>query len=352
VQVDGTSDKFNGDFLAYFPNSVTARPGDTVSFHENWTGEPHTVTMGTLVEQDLQAAKANPNAQPPVQLPSLITGPGDFDQNAAQPCYLASGPPPADPKTACPTTQQTQTAFDGTQSYYNSGFLPENETFAVKLSPNIKPGQYHYYCNLHGPMMSGTIVVKAKDSSIPSQSDLDKLGTAQKNALVAKVLPAYTQAKAGQFPVPGVKNVAGYGSQDTPTAGINEFIPPTIQAKVGQPVNWAMVGAHTISFGKAPFEPGKYYSKAPDGSWHLNPAFAPAGFPPAPPPNENAPPNAPPTVTPLNGGTYDDTSFKSTGVIQSIPPSIVAPSITFAKAGSYTYVCLIHPKMGGVVTVT
>jgi plastocyanin len=351
VQVDGSTDKFNGSFLAYFPNTVTVRPGDTVSFHENWSGEPHTVTMGTLVDQVLKAADANPNAQPPVNLPSLFTSTGeDFAQNAAQPCFLTSGQPPTDEKTACPKAQQTQPAFDGTQPYYNSGFLAENDTYTVKLSPNTKPGTYRYYCNLHGPMMSGSITVKA--ASVPSQADVDKTGTSQKDALVNKLVPAYNQAKAGQFPLPGVKNVAGYGDPSVQTAAIDEFIPATIQAKVGQPVTWTMVGPHTISFGKAPIEPGKFYNKAPDGSWHLSAAFAPTGFPPAPAPNPNAPPNGPPTVTPLNGGTYDGTSFKSTGVIQSFPPALLAPSITFTKAGTYAYVCLIHPKMGGVVQVT
>ncbi|MBV9039764.1 MAG: hypothetical protein JOZ68_02090 [Acidimicrobiia bacterium] len=100
-------------------------------------------------------------------------------------------------------------------------------------------------------------------------------------------------------------------------------------------------------------EPGKFYSKAPDGAWHLSPAFGPTGFPPAPQPNPNTPPNAPLSVTPLNGGTLGDTTtFKSTGAIQSFPPALVAPSITFTKAGTYTYVCLIHPKMGGVVQVS
>jgi plastocyanin len=349
VQVDGTTDKYNGAFLAYFPNSVTVRPGDTVDFKEMWTGEPHTVTLGTLAQKNIEAGKSNPNAQQ--SLPNLIPG-EDFAQNAAQPCYLASGGPPADANTACSKAQQTQPAFDGTQSFYNSGFLPEGDTFSVKLSPNTKPGTYSYFCLLHGPMMSGSIVVKAKDSSIPSQSDVDKAGTTQKNDLVNKTLPAYNQAKAGQFPAPGVKNVAGYGSPDVQATQINEFIPASIQAKVGQPVSWAVIGAHTISFGKAPIEPGKFYSRAPDGAWHINPAFAPAGFPPAPQPNFNGPPNAPISLTPLNGGSYDGTSFKSTGVIQSFPPAIVAPSITFTKPGSYPFVCLIHPKMGGVVTVS
>ena len=349
VQVDGTTDKFNGDFLAYFPDAVTVHPGDTVDFKENWTGEPHTVTLGSLADKDMSAYKANPNAQQ--SLPSLLSPSNDFAQNAAQPCYLTTGTPPADPNTACSKDQQTQKDFDGTQSFYNSGFLPEGASFSVKLSSSVKPGRYSYFCLLHGPMMSGSITVVGSDKSIPSADTSNKRGDAQKAALVAKVLPAYNQARAGQFPLPGVKNVAGYGDQNTPTVGIDEFIPATIQAKVGQPVNWTMVGPHTISFGKAPIEPGKFYSKAPDGAWHLNPAFAPSGFPAAPPPG-NGPPNGPPTVTPLNGGTYDGTSFKSTGVVQSFPPSLVAPELTFTKPGTYAYVCLIHPKMGGVVQVS
>ena len=53
VNVDNQSDKFNAGFLAYFPDDVTVRPGDTVEFKENFSGEPHSVTFGTLVESGL-----------------------------------------------------------------------------------------------------------------------------------------------------------------------------------------------------------------------------------------------------------------------------------------------------------
>src|SRR5437763_15225805 len=95
VDVDGKADTFNAAFLAYFPNTVTARPGDTVEFKSIWRGEPHTVTMGTLVEAGLKAAQAQgPNASGPppaafAQLPTLFPqGQGDANQNAAQPCFL------------------------------------------------------------------------------------------------------------------------------------------------------------------------------------------------------------------------------------------------------------------------
>src|SRR3954468_10273505 len=63
VQIDGTADKFNAAFLQYFPKRVTVHPGDTVDFHENWTGEPHTVTMGTLIDAALKAVDAVPPDQ-------------------------------------------------------------------------------------------------------------------------------------------------------------------------------------------------------------------------------------------------------------------------------------------------
>jgi len=222
----------------------------------------------------------------------------------------------------------------------------------VKLASDIKPGTYSYYCNLHGPQMSGSIIVVNKDRSIPSADTTDKAAQAEKSALVAKMLPDYTKAKAGQFPIPGVKNVAGFGSDAVPEGLINEMIPPEIDAKVGEKVTWTVVGPHTISFGKTPIEPGQYLTKAPDGAWHINAqAFMPAGFPPPPASTGPPPANAPP-VTPIDGGTYDGNGFKSTGVLTGFGPPFPQPSLTFTKAGTYSYVCLIHPKMGGVVKVT
>jgi hypothetical protein len=76
----------------------------------------------------------------------------------------------------------------------------------------------------------------------------------------------------------------------------------------------------------------------------------PAGFPPPPeggPPTPNGPP-----FTPIDGGTYDGSGYKSTGLLTGFGPPMPQPSVTFTKAGTYSYVCLIHPKMGGVVKVT
>jgi plastocyanin len=358
VNVDGQTDKFNGAFLAYFPNDVAVRPGDTVDFKEIWTGEPHSVTMGTLVEAGLSAVKAAPpNGPPPpgfASLPIMLPeGPGDANQNGAQPCYLDSEKPPTDITKACPKVAQP--AFNGRQSYYNSGFLPDGKTFSVKLADDIAPGAYHYYCDLHGPDMSGTITVKAKGETIPSQADVDTTAKTQLEDHVNKVLADYTDAKVGKGPIAGVKNYAGFGSdKDQPTV-IDEFIPAVIDAKVGEKVTWAVIGPHTISF-NGPTDAGPpAVTVAPDGSVHLNQkSMAPAGGPGYTPPKATGPPpSGPPKLGKVvDGGKFDGTGFRSSGFFPPGPPPFPGYSLTFTKAGTFAYTCLVHPKMGGVVKVT
>src|SRR6266404_3618797 len=63
VGVDAKSDTVKAAYTAFFPNEVTLHPGDTVDFKGNWTGEPHTVTFGTLIDTGLAAAdKLGPDA--------------------------------------------------------------------------------------------------------------------------------------------------------------------------------------------------------------------------------------------------------------------------------------------------
>ena len=54
-----------------------------------------------------------------------------------------------------------------------------------------------------------------------------------------------------------------------------------------------------------------------------------------------------------DGGKYDGTGFRSSSVSdESFPPNLVGFSLTFTKPGSYSYTCVIHPGMDGVVQVT
>src|SRR5438094_409284 len=120
-------------------------------------------------------------------------------------------------KTAAPGAAQTRTVnVDNQTDTFNAVFLAY---FPDDVS--VRPGAYHYYCNLHGADMSGTITVKAKGSAIPTQSDVDTAAKSQLDSVLTKLDPAYRDAKAGKSPL-GAVNLAGYDTQDVENAGILE----------------------------------------------------------------------------------------------------------------------------------
>ncbi len=360
VGVDAATSGTQVGFLAYFPSEVTLHPGDTVDFSETFSGEPHTVTFGALLDQGV--TKLDPAAQEePAEiqkLPSLLPeGPGDANQAAAQPCFLTTGeePPASD---ACTADQQKQTDFDGTQPYYNSGFLADGDHFKVTLADTIKPGTYNYFCLLHREGMMGKVTVVAAGDKAQTSSEVKTAGQTELTDAQTKIKPTIEAIKQGTLPpfiptaTPGGV-IAGGGSQEQENAVPVLFGADKTDVKVGDKVTWTVVGAHTITFGSTEAL-RTFITKAPDGSVHLNPdSFAPAGSPGQPQPDPAAPPpadNAPPT--PIDGGSYDGNGLHNTGLLQSFPPQLYTYSLAFTKPGSYEYVCLIHPDMKGTINVT
>jgi plastocyanin len=387
VLVDYNHDQYASLFIAYFPTTVTVRPGDTVHFKQGWTGEPHSVTMGTLVDKTLGVVnpllEKYPNGQgaPPEvdqqfedafkALPFML---GDNDtvvQSAAQPCFLDGGALPQDPAKACP--KRAQPDFNGRQAYYNSGFIRyagnEGNTFNVKLADDIKPGTYGFYCNFHGPSMQGKIVVKPKGAKIPSSSTQDRAGraAAQKSAApLLKALRGATRggfdtlkaAKAAKFDIPPEPLLsklkgnyfAGFASQEAQDALILEFVPRTINAKVGEKVSWLFVGEHTVSFDVPRYFPILIIAK--DGTVRIDhrsedPIGGP-GFP-------RALPDHPPDPYIVDGGRWGGKGFRSSGLTPDTGDNDeqnLIFSLTFTKPGKYPYACLIHPRMVGTVIVT
>ncbi len=348
ILVDNKTDVFNGAFLGYYPSTLEVHAGDTIDFKEMWSGEPHTVTMGSLVDDGLAAqdkVKGDEPAPAYAKLPAFATDDLKIDQTAAQPCFMTSGDPSSLKGKPCAKSEQPD--FDGKQAYYNSGFLPEHKTFTVKLANSISPGKYRFYCNLHQFGMQGSFTVVSTDNETPTQDDVDKSAARELKKAVDKVKPAVDQARAGKSPFPN--NNAGFGVEGADSTAVNEFIPTNISAKVGEKVTWSVVGFHTIAFG-APADIGADTLIASDGTVSFNPkAFAPAGGPPAvakPDPNAKGI-----SVNVVDAGPYDGTGFKSSGAGDSFPPNLAGYSVTFTKAGRYTFVCLLHPGMAGAVEV-
>jgi plastocyanin len=365
VKVDGKNPSANEAFLGYYPSTVKLHAGDSVTFHEVGNGEPHTVTMGTLINPAVagydELSPAQLRGAPPkslqlldARIPSLFPqGPGDANQAAANPCYLASGAPPktgACPKTAAP-------AFDGTQSFYNSGWLDSNQTWTIHLSTSTAPGTYHFMCLLHREGMSGQLDVMPSSTAVPSPRAQFAAGEKKLAAAEAVLRPAVVALRQRKPPIPGLKlpgqNVvlAGSGMPGSAVdAAITEFGKSKISISVGGSVIWYLIGPHSITF-NSDRSNDDIRLDAANGTVHINPkAVAPAGGPGEP----STPPKGGKGITfkVVAKTSWDGKGFLNSGVFgNSDPPAIEGYQLTFTKAGKYKYICTVHDGMKGEVDV-
>jgi plastocyanin len=367
VNVDGVNPKANESFLAYFPRSTTVHAGDTVVFHYLGVGEPHTVTFGTLANNAVDIANhltpAQQRGTPPkaflaadAVVPQLFPqGPGDAIASAANPCYMQSGIPGA---SLCPNSQHEQPDFNGTQSYYNSGWLDANQRWTVHLSSSTSPGTYRFMCLLHREFMSGKITVAPSTKTIMSPAAQFALGQKQQARDEAALASAVANLRQGKPPAPaghgpGVPpNAVLAGSGGNAPAQIDEFGPKTIKIPVGGSVTWYFLGDHTIAFNSDKSDNDARIN-APDGTAHLNPkALGPAGGPGEPPPG----PGGPRTGIHLKvvaSSSWNGKGFHNSGIfINSMgPPVIEGYRLKFTRAGTYHYICTVHDHMKGTVIV-
>jgi plastocyanin len=373
IEVDYRSDDFAGSFLGYFPREVTVTPGMTLNFHQTWTGEPHSVTFGKLSDDELEkhpellklldnvaAGKAQLPNEPPEsydpsfwdeRLPGLFSAEEGLSQGAAKPCYAKADADLPLKQKACAKADQKQPEFTGTYAYYSSGFIPfegeRGNTFEMKIADNAKDGTYFYYCNVHGVPMGGKVTVK-KDADVESQAAINRRGREESKRISDPLLKVYNKEKAGQSEFKG--NLAGSGDDSTEGVEgiVNEFTPRTIDAKVGDKVTWTFIGNHTISFNVPAYTPLFKFDKKGDLTFNEGLDKAAGGWP-GPPEGHDEGEGPPPPPIHLDAGDFDGSGgLKSSGTGYSTGDTY---AVTFTKAGTYPYACLIHPGMIGKVVV-
>jgi plastocyanin len=375
VLVDYHFDQFSAVIPAFFPKQVTVRQGDTIVFKQFWNGEPHSITTGTLVDDIFNAfwpiLKEGPPfpGEPPktpaitaavdkeMKLPHLYSNTSaGFAQNGAQPCYVESGSPSSDESKPCP--QRQKPAFTGKYAYYNSGLLPyegeQGNTFRVQIAADAAPGTHYYYCTLHGAIMSGAFTIVGKDAKIASQSEVNTQAQKEVVRYTDPASKAFVDAQAGKARVKG--NLAGVETDPTVSTELTEFVPRTIKARVGEKVTWHVLATnHTVSFNVPKYLPEVVIDN--DGTVHysdqvVNPVGGP-GFPQDT--SGGAGGNGPPPPIHVDAGRWDGSYFLSSGLGGpsggSGPPQDVTYGVTFTKAGTYKYACLVHPQMVGEVQI-
>jgi plastocyanin len=106
------------------------------------------------------------------------------------------------------------------------------------------------------------------------------------------------------------------------------FAPSKVTINEGDTIKWTMNPdfVHTVSFLSGGERPADVVPAGEDDLVMQNPQGA----------------------FPSGGPTYDGTGFVNSGVLQGKGQSF---SLTFTKAGTFKYVCLLHPGMEGEVTV-
>ena len=438
VLVDFSSDEFASFALYNYPAKVSVRQGDELVFKQTWTGEPHTVTGGTEVNQLLADGVAwieffesyeglasqgepvpNPEAPgdatmgdlakavngakddetretfiesygelveldfglPPLDeastqpfseivelvdvkseevfssLPSAFDDDDNLAQNVGQPCYLTEGGPPEDPAEPCADEDQEQPAFDGRQSYYNSGVIPyegeRSNTFSVDIADDAEPGTYLFYCAIHGFGQRTEVEVVEAGADIPDQSEVNRQIRDETKEVAEGLAKIFEDASDdGEVALPSADEplegpFAGLPGDDDHTA-INEFVPEVITVKAGQPITWKMMGSdHTISFNVPRYFPIVEFLD--DGTVRINPKMQPpAGGAVEYVEPEERTDEGPPKH---DGGTFDGgDEFWSSGLIGAEPYLEYTMRIT--KPGTYAYACLLHPPMVGRIKVT
>jgi plastocyanin len=368
VETSPNTTQFNGAFTSFFPNKLTVHPGETVTFKlTHFSGEPHTITFGTLVNTAATKADAlGANATVPQldaldagpemsKLPDVFfhkppQGPPTPNQSAAQACDQATGVPPNNLAGGAPAcANKTLSDFNGTESFYNSGLLfSDDATFKLKLSSAIKPGKYAFMCMIHRAGMRGWLTVAPQSQAADSASDVKARGDAEFQALLGKLTPLQSQLAAATASAA----LGGAGSDSIPGGIIAEWGPKKLTIHKGDTVTWKVFSFHNIALNPPEGDVGAV-TKGPNGSVQFNgPVVAATNsvgqappitlfFPP--------PPNAGPLT--IDGGPWDGKAFRNSGLLGSISPEILTYKTTFTTAGTYSLRCLIHPDMKGTVTV-
>jgi plastocyanin len=137
-----------------------------------------------------------------------------------------------------------------------------------------------------------------------------------------------------------------------PPAGVPEsvaadqFFPKTIKVHVGDKISFGIYGFHTITFLGGTTRPGFLVQSTTTASGSNDPGGAPFWF--------NGQPNF--SFSPVLGGPAGGKSFSGKGLHNSGLPAGNGPPkpyvLKFTKAGTFNYLCLIHPRyMHGVVKV-
>jgi plastocyanin len=229
--------------------------------------------------------------------------------------------------------------YDGSR-VTGSGLPPEMGTPPPYVLRFTRTGTFRYECVVH-PGMDASVRVLPRGRPIPSPSADARAARARlaAQARLARRLNRFT-------PPPNTIT----GGHDQGQLALLKFFPSTLRVPVGTTVTFSVHSKseiHTLTLGPPPFL--TQLAASP-----VNMVPSPSGGPPKleVPPLFIFPSDPPPALPPYDGTNHGN-GLLSTGALggnKLVPRS--TSQVTFAKAGTYNFICLIHPAtMKGTVVV-
>jgi plastocyanin len=315
-----------GDALAFFPRSVTVQVGQPVTWQ--FFGF-HTVTFPGK-------RRPYPFFVPAGKQPATNDAAGQALWWGGKAPDLFVSPLALLPQGGTSVSDPSQTASSGLLRIFQA---PQNQPPAPYTLVFTRPGVYHYQCAVH-PGMRGAVIVVPPGRGTPSAATEAAAGAARLQQAVADV-------KRLQVAKPKAPLTVWVGLGHNATgAELTVFSPARLVVHVGDTVTFAnhdQTDIHTVTFG-----PEKFRSKientfvAPQGKrLRLNPLGAFASEPPGAPVQYD--------------GTNHGNGYLSSGILNPLDsPAAAGPHsfrVTFTKAGTYHYECVVHQNMDGTVVV-
>jgi plastocyanin len=304
---------YNPDINAFFNKKTTINVGDTVSFV---IGGFHTVDF-----------PAKGGAALPLIVPgALATGVNDA---AGNPFWFDGKVPNVGLNVALFAPPKAKT-YNGSQRWDTGLPSGNGPPKPIKLT-FTKPGTYKYFCDVH-PGMIGTVVVKPAGKPIPSAKQ-------DAAATVAQITADVKAAKKVAATKPPA-NTVSLGESTPGGVELYAMFPASLTVNAGTVVTFEM-SKHTSETHTATFGDTATLNTLAKGFTGAN--FPAQGVYPSDP-------TQPVTESPTNHGD----GFANVGALDNDPATKQIPSsgkIDFTTAGTYHFICLIHPFMHGTIIV-
>ncbi len=314
------------DALFFFPRSVTVHVGQSVTWQILGF---HTVTFpGTRRPYPFVAASG--------KQPVVRDAAGHPFWWSGKVPLLSVSPLAILPQGGDTLSSPSETASSGLLRVLTASPKQPPAPYTLTFS---KPGVYHYQCAVH-PGMRGVVIVKPWNVGTPAAASEAAAAQTRLQQTIAD-LKQLQKAK----PKTPLTVFVGLGHNAT-GAEVAAFSPSRLVVSVGDSVkfvNHDQTDIHTVTFGK-PKTTGKIEKNfvAQRGS---RLALAPLGA------YASEPPGAPVSYDGRNHGN----GYLNSGLLAPKgSPASAGPksfTVTFTKAGTYHYECVIHSNMDGTIVV-